>query len=57
MTPTSPTTQLVEAVPTDGLFSSVGPFDYALLAAGLAITVILLVGFVILLRRMGREPN
>jgi hypothetical protein len=44
-------------MPSDGLLSSSGWIDVALLSAGVLITVVLAIGFVILMRNMGREPK
>ena len=45
----------VDAVPSGDLLSTAGPFDLVLLGAGLLITALLAIGFVLLLRRMTAE--
>ena len=55
MNQTLPSSLPVDAVPSDDLLSTAGPFDFALLGAGLFITILLAIGFILLLRGMKAE--
>jgi len=55
MNQTLPSSPPVDAVPSGDLLSTAGPFDFALLGAGLFITLLLAIGFILLLRGMKAE--